>query len=72
AITNRASPLCSQIKTGKNSNRNSVRVLAWWVRAAHASGKRKLIRSVLINGMCQFEDGTRAARRRPIAQTALR
>ena len=29
AITNRASPLYSQNKTGKNSNRNSVRVLAW-------------------------------------------
>ena len=28
--TNRASPLYSQNKTGKNSNRNSVRVLAWW------------------------------------------
>ena len=39
AITNRASPVYSQNKTGKNSNRNSVRVLAWWVRAMHASGK---------------------------------
>ena len=29
AITNRASPLYSQKKTGKNSNHNSVRVLAW-------------------------------------------
>ena len=37
AITKRASPLYSQNKTGKNSNRNSVRVLAWWGRAAHAS-----------------------------------
>ncbi len=39
AITNRASPLYSQNKTDKNSNRNSVRVLAWWLRAMHASGK---------------------------------
>ncbi len=29
AITNRASPLYSQKKTGKNSNHNFVRVLAW-------------------------------------------
>ena len=29
AITNRTSPLYSQNKTGGNSNRNSVRVLAW-------------------------------------------
>ena len=29
AITNRASPLYSQNETDKNSNRNSVRVLAW-------------------------------------------
>ena len=32
AITNRASPLHSQYERGKNSNRNSARVLAWWVR----------------------------------------
>ena len=29
AITNRTSPLYSQNKTDKNSNHNSVRVLAW-------------------------------------------
>ena len=39
AITNRASPLCSQNKTDKNSNRNFVRVLAWWVRTLCASGQ---------------------------------
>ncbi len=39
AITNRASPLYSQYKTGKNSNLNSARVLAWWVRTVCASGK---------------------------------
>ena len=38
AITNRASPLYSQNKTGKDSNRNSARVLACWGRAMHASG----------------------------------
>jgi len=38
AIANRASPLCSQNKTGKDSNRNSARVLAWWVRTLCASG----------------------------------
>ncbi len=32
AITNRASPLHSQYERGKNSHRNSARVLAWWVR----------------------------------------
>ena len=36
AITNRASPLCSQNKTDKASNRKSARVLAWWVRALRA------------------------------------
>ena len=35
---NRASPLCSQNTTGKNSNRNSARVLAWWARTLCASG----------------------------------
>ena len=34
--------------------------------------KRILFRSLLINGMCDFEDGTRAARRRVIARTTLR
>ena len=34
-----------------------------WV--GHPHPKRKLIRSVLINGMCNFEDGIGAARRRP-------
>ena len=38
AITNRTSTLCSQNKTDKNPNRNSARVLAWWMRATHASG----------------------------------
>ena len=32
AITNRASPLHSQYERDKSSNRNSARVLAWWVR----------------------------------------
>ena len=35
--TDRASPLCSQNKRDKNSNRNSARELVW-ERAAHASG----------------------------------
>jgi len=39
AITNRASPLCSQNKTDKNSSRNSARVLAWCMRTLCASGK---------------------------------
>jgi len=39
AITNRASPLYSQNKTGKNSSHNSARVLAWRVRTVCASGK---------------------------------
>ena len=52
--------------TGKNSCRNFARLSAWWfdwVCLPHP--KRKLIRSVLINGMCNFEDGIGAARRRP-------
>ena len=34
--------------------------------------KRKPIRSVLINGMCDFEDGIGAARRRPYRASDLR
>ena len=33
---------------------------------------RTLVQGVLIQLLCLFEDGTRAARRRAIAQTALR
>ena len=46
----------------KNSNRNSVRVLAWCVRASTQAGKRTLIQCILISGMCLFR--VRAARRR--------
>ena len=48
--------------TDKNSCRNFARLSAWWFDwAGHPHPKRKSIQSVLINGMCNFEDGTRAA-----------
>ncbi len=48
--------------TGKNSSHNFARLSAWWfdwVGLPHP--KRKLIRSVLINGMCLFEVSVRKA-----------
>ena len=98
AITNRATTLHSQNEMDKDSNRNSVRVLAWCLaciarkrinenlfgiclfrvrltarfprslrslvmtRVGTPTPERKLIRSVLIHGMCPFR--VRAARRR--------
>ena len=60
AITNRATTLNSQNEMDKNSNRNSVRVLAWYLACkARKRIKRTLIQGVLINGMCLF--GVRAA-----------
>ena len=48
--------------TDKNSCRNFARLSAWWFDwVGHPHPKRKLIQSVLINGMCNFKDGTRAA-----------
>lgn len=44
AITNRASPLHSQYESGKNSHRNSARVLAWWVRLT--AGFPRSLRSI--------------------------
>ena len=48
--------------TNKNSCRNFARLSAWWFDwAGHPHPKRKLIRSVLINGMCLFEVSVRKA-----------
>ena len=33
--------------------------------------KRKIVQRLLVHGMCDFEDGTRAARRRAIAQNGV-
>ena len=43
----RATPLRSQNKTDKNSNRNSVRVLAWYLACKHASGYLKILYAIL-------------------------
>ena len=40
-----------------------------WV--GHPHPKRKLVRSALINGLCDFEDRIRAARRRPYRTPSL-
>ena len=64
----------------KNSCRSFARLSAWCVRltarfprslrslgmtrVGHPTPERTLIHGVLINGMCNFKDGTRAARRR--------
>ena len=48
----------------KNSCHNFARLSAWCWRASTQADKRTLIQSVLIHGMCNFKDGTRAARRR--------
>ena len=48
--------------TDKNSCRNFARLSACWFDwVGHPHPKRKHIRSVLINVLCNFEDGTRAA-----------
>ncbi len=48
--------------TDKNSCRNFARLSVWWFDwAGHPHPKRKSIQGVLINGICNFEDGTRAA-----------
>ena len=48
--------------TDKNSCHNFARLSAWWFDwVGHPHPKRKHIRSVLINVLCNFEDGTRAA-----------
>ncbi len=45
----------------KNSCHNFARLSAWCWRASTQADKRTLIQSVLIHGMCNFKDGTRAA-----------
>ena len=48
--------------TDKNSCRSFARLSAWCLDlVGHPHPKRKPIRSVLIHGLCLFEDGTRAA-----------
>ncbi len=48
----------------KNSCHSFARLSAWCSVLRTQADKRTLIQSVLIHGMCNFEDGTRAARRR--------
>ena len=45
----------------KNSCHNFARLSAWCWRASTQADKRTLIQSVLIHGMCNLKDGTRAA-----------
>ena len=45
----------------KKSCHSSARLSAWWVRLRRKRIKHTLIQGVLINGMCNFKDGTRAA-----------
>ena len=48
--------------TDKNSYRNFARLSAWWCRLGGTpTPEQKLIRSVLINGMCLFEVSVRKA-----------
>ena len=61
SLPNRAENLRYQNWTNKNSCRSSAKLSAWWVRLRRKRIKRTLIQGVLINGMCNFKDGTRAA-----------
>ena len=54
---------------GNDVNCRKIVCLVFSVQSTQAD-KRTLIRSVLIHGMCNFKDGTRAARRREYERRA--
>ena len=54
AITNRATTLNSQNEMDKNSNHNSVRVLAWYLACLHASGYNVHLFKVYLLTECAY------------------
>ena len=71
---NRAENLCYQFGHGQKLMPQFRKIvgLVYSSGREHPHPKRKLIRSALINGMCLFKDGTRAARRRANRASDLR
>mgnify|MGYP006993719762 CR=1 FL=1 len=67
----RAENLCYQNKSDKKLKPQFCKIVCLIERTVgHTPDCRLLIRSVLTHGMCIFEDGTRAARRREYERRA--
>ena len=56
AITNRAENLCYQFRHGYNSSHSFAKLSAWWSALCAQADKWKLIRSLLVHEICNFED----------------